>query len=156
MSQMANRQTLVVLLLLMLMTAAAAWLQFGVLGGAGRGGAVGVAVGVESAAADQPDYYIRNFTSTGVQPSGLKYQLSAEGLVHYPLDERTLLERPRIIQYRPDGARRHIHADSGQLYDDRAEVLLSGNVRVVESPAGDGAGATATSETLLIRLKDGG
>ena len=92
--------------------------------------------------------------------SGKKYRVIARRLVHYPGATEALLERPHIIQYAaaPGGAPRHIYADSGQLYDDRAEVLLSGNVKVVENDTGDLGGdlggAVVTSKKMLIRLKD--
>ncbi len=149
---MDRRQNLVLFVLVLLLAGIAAWLEFGLLGGPGRGVAASPTV--------EPDYYIENFTSTGLDSAGKKYRVIADRLAHYPLDDRALLERPHIIQYDPaGGAARHIHADSGWLYDDDAVVSLSGNVRVIEKPDGDGdgggGGAVVTSEKMLIRLKGG-
>lgn len=145
---MDRQQNLVLLLLLLLLAGVSAWLQFGLLARPERE--------ISAAAANDPDYYIENFTSTGMDRSGKKYRLIADRLAHYPGDDRALLERPHVIQYDPGpgGAPRHIYADSGWLYDDRAEVLLSGNVKVVENHTGDLGGAVVTSKKMLIRLKD--
>ena len=148
---MNRRQSLVLFALFLLLAGVSAWLQFGLLTGVER---------EISATANEPDYYIENFTSTGMARSGKKYRVIARRLVHYPGETEALLERPHIIQYAagPDGAPRHIYADSGRLYDDRAEVLLSGNVKVVENDTGDLGGdlggAVVTSKKMLIRLKD--
>ena len=144
---MNRRQSLVLFALVLLLGGVSAWLQFGLLTGVER---------EISATTNEPDYYIENFTSTGMARSGKKYRVIARRLVHYPGATEALLEQPHIIQYAagPDGAPRHIYADSGQLYDDRAEVLLSGNVKVVENHSGDLGGAVVTSKKMLIRLKD--
>ena len=144
---MNRRQSFVLFALFLLLAGVSAWLQLGLLTGVER---------EISATANEPDYYIENFTSTGMARSGKKYRVIARRLVHYPGATEALLEQPHIIQYAaaPDGAPRHIYADSGQLYDDRAEVLLSGNVKVVENDTGDLGGAVVTSKKMLIRLKD--
>ena len=151
---MNRRQSLVLFALVLLLGGVSAWLQFGLLAGTER------EISAATAATVEPDYYIENFTSTGMARSGKKYRVIARRLVHYPGATEALLEQPHIIQYAaaPDGAPRHIYADSGQLYDDRAEVLLSGNVKVVENDTGDLggdlSGAVVTSKKMLIRLKD--
>ncbi len=143
---MSRRQTLVLFLLLLLLAGVSAWLQFGLLGQPGRV--------ISEAQTNDPDYYIENFTSTGMDRLGKKYRLSAERLEHYPHHDGALLTRPHIIQYRSEGAPRHIYADTGRLYD-TDEVRLSGNVKVVENQSGDTGRTVVTSEKMLIRLKGG-
>lgn len=143
---MDHRQSVVLLLLLLVLAGVSAWLRFGLLADPDPG--------TISAAANAPDYYIENFTSTGLDRAGKKYQITADRLVHHPLDDRALLERPHIIQYHPDRAPRHIHANAGWLYDDRAEIALSGNVRVIDNPTGAGGGVETITNTMLVRLKD--
>ena len=144
---MGLRQYLVVAALFALLIGISAWLRFGLLAPAdGAAPAVGGNEGV--------DYYIENFVSTGMDRHGKKYRLSAAQLLQYPGDERALLQRPHLIQYHPNHPTRpprHIHADSGWLDDDGAQLLLSGNVRVIE-----GDGARATTNTMRIRLKGAG
>ncbi len=149
---MDKRQNMVVVMLFVLLAGLSAWLQFGLLERPAR-------VGAEAAVDehDRPNYYVENLVSTGINRHGKKYRLSADRLVHYPLAQRASLLRPHLIQYSPagaSGAPRHIYADSGWLYDARAEVLLSGNVKVVQNHSGDLVTDTATTETMLIHLKD--
>jgi len=139
-----RRQNGCIVALFALLAGLSAWLQFGLLAPPG-----GAAAG---AAGDQPDYYIEDFVSTGLDRLGERYRVSAERLTHYPLSARALLHRPYIVQYRKQGAPRHIYADSGWLYDNRAEVQLSGNVRVVENASGGLGGAVATAGTMTVRL----
>ena len=119
--------------------ALAAWIEIGLLDDS----VAAVTVTDDSS----PDYYIDNFTSTGVDNNGSKYHLSATRLVHYA-GEAHYLTRPRIVQY-SDGIAREITAADGR-WDDAGEVVrLSGEVRVVE---GD---TVVTSRRMLVRLKGG-
>jgi lipopolysaccharide export system protein LptC len=101
---------------------------------------------------NDPDYYAENFTSTGVDETGKKYKLIADRLVHYPVGDRALLDNPHIIQYDLSGVPRHIYAESGWLYDNQSTILLTGNVRVVQSQTSS-AGSAGTSEKMIIHLK---
>lgn len=102
---------------------------------------------------NDPDYYAENFVSTGMDEIGKKYQVIADRLVHYPVGDRALLDNPHIIQYDLSGVPRHIYAESGWLYDNRSTILLTGNVRVVQSQTSS-AGAAGTSEKMVIHLKE--
>ena len=144
---MNRRQNFAIVALFALLAGLSVWLQFGLLARPG-----GAAAG---AAGDRPDYYIEGFVSTGIDRLGEQYRVSAERLTHYPRGARALLHRPYIVQYRNQGAPRHIYADSGWLYDNHAEVQLSGNVRVVENASGDLGGAVATARTMTVRLGEG-
>ena len=101
---------------------------------------------------NDPDYYALNFTTTGVDDEGKKYQVIADRMVHYPVGDRALLDNPHIVQYDLSGIPRHIYAESGWLYDNQSTVLLTGNVRVVQSQTGI-AGGASTSEKMVIHLK---
>lgn len=101
---------------------------------------------------NDPDYYAENFTSTGVDETGKKYKVIADRLVHYPVGDRALLDNPHIIQYDLSGVPRHIYAESGWLYDNQSTILLTGNVRVVQSQTSS-AGSAGTSEKMIIHLK---
>ena len=143
---MNRRQSVTVVVLFSVLAGLSAWLQFGVLARA-------PAAVADTVVVDEPDYYIERFVSTGVDALGAQYRLSAERLTHYPRARRSLLERPRIVQYpsgandRGDGARR-IQADTGVLDDDSAELQLAGQVRVTE---GDGE-SVATVNTMTVKL----
>ncbi len=104
------------------------------------------------AEANDPDYYVEFFTSYGVDASGKQYQLEADRLVHYPLDNKALLDRPHLVQTDPDGAPMHIYADSGWLFSDGDEILLTENVKVIRG-RGKGVGGAATTDRMRIKLK---
>ena len=85
-----------------------------------------------------PDYYIENFTAIGMDEKGeRRYVLEAERLVHYPDDDTALLDNPHIIQYEVDGPPRHIYSESGWVSSNGNEVLLTGNVRVIQNTGGE-------------------
>ncbi len=103
-------------------------------------------------ASNDPDYYIEYFTSFGVDAEGKQYQLEADRLVHYPLDNKALIDRPHITQYDENGNPVHIYADSGWLFSDGTEILLTDNVKVIQSQ-GTGLGGASKAKRLRIKLK---
>lgn len=106
----------------------------------------------EEVAVNDPDYYVEYFTSYGVDVSGKQYQLEADRLVHYPLDNKALLDRPHLVQTDPEGTPMHIYADSGWLFSDGDEILLTENVKVIRGK-GKGLGGAATTDRMRIKLK---
>lgn len=100
-----------------------------------------------------PDYYVENFTATGMDPDGIKYVLEAERLVHYPDDGSSLLDNPHVIQYESEQAPRHIYAESGWLSGDGKDILLTENVRVIQGKGDINAGGITTTRKLKLRLK---
>ena len=102
-----------------------------------------------------PDYYIDNFTATGMDKEGRRrYVLEAERLVHYPDDDTALLDNPHIIQYEDGAPPRHTYSESGWISSDGNEVLLTGNVRVIQNPGGNSSagGGEITTEKMRIYL----
>ena len=126
-----------------LLSGLSAWLQFGLL---------------EDPPAAPPalgqhdyDYYVLDFTAAGQNADGARYRIIADKMTHYPYDNRSLLERPEVVQYLPDETPRHIYADSGWLDNDNASVLLIGNVRVIQSGE-QAAGGVSTVKRMVVRL----
>lgn len=102
-----------------------------------------------------PDYYIENFTAIGMDENGERsYVLEAERMVHYPDDDTALLDNPHVIQYEDGAPPRHTYSESGWVSSDGNEVLLTGNVRVIEKAGGEeGAGGGAiTTDKMRIYL----
>ena len=121
------------------------WMQFDLLEDLELEGATTVA--------NDPDYYVEYFTSYGVDADGKQYQLEADRLVHCPLDNKALLDRPHLIQNLEAGASpTHIYADSGWLFSNGDEILLTENVKVIVTQ-GQGLGGAATTDRLRIKLK---
>ena len=139
------KQNIILIGVFFVLVVLSAWLQFGLL-----------STPVSELSEEEknaPDYYIENFVSTGMDASGKKYELKADRMVHYPYGDRALLDNPQIVQYDLDETPRHIYADSGWLYNAASKVLLTGDVRVVQSQTED-AGGVSMGEEMLIILND--
>lgn len=101
-----------------------------------------------------PDYYIENFVTSGLDSSGRQYVLEALRLVHFPHDDTSLIEQPHIILYEEGIGPRHVYADSGLISADGTEVLLQGSVKVIESQAEGRAGNVTTTDRMRVKLKN--
>lgn len=123
----------------------AIWLQFGLL--------ETPTVRFTEVAENDPDYYAEKIVSSGMDESGTKYRIIADRMVHYPVDDRALLDNPHVIQYDLSNNPKHIYAESGWLYDNQSTVLMTGNVRVIEGLA-SGAGGTVAVKKMVIHLRD--
>jgi lipopolysaccharide export system protein LptC len=100
-----------------------------------------------------PDYYIENFTAVGMGEDGKRhYIVEAERLVHYPDDDTALLDNPHIVQFEPGAAPRHTYSESGWVSSDGNEVLLTGNVKVIQGNNPQSGGGIMTTEKLRILL----
>ena len=123
------------------------WLQFGII--------EKEQVEFDGNERHDPDYYIENFTAVGMDEKGIRrYVLEAERLVHYPDDDTALLDNPHIIQYEDGAPPRHTYSESGWISSDGNEVLLTGNVRVIQNVGSDeDSGRTVlTTEKMRIFL----
>ena len=101
----------------------------------------------------EPDYYIKNFTAVGMDQAGRRrYVLEAERMVHYPDDGTALLDNPHIVQYEDNKPPRHTYSESGWMSANGDEVLLTGNVRVIEKRGQKTGGVVLTTEKLRILL----
>ena len=107
---------------------------------------------VTEAQTNDPDYYVEYFTSYGLDDQGQQYRLEADRLVHYPVDNKALLDNPHITKTDAAGNPTHIYADSGWLFSDGNELLLTDNVKVIRN-AGTDMGGAATTNRMRIKLK---
>ena len=100
-----------------------------------------------------PDYYIENFTATGLDKNGeRKFVIEAERMAHFPDDDTALLDFPHVIEYEADMAPRHTYADSGWMSSSGDEILLTGNVKIVVEADERGPGGTMKSKRMRIVL----
>ncbi len=102
-----------------------------------------------------PDYYIENFTAIGMDENGQRrYVLEAERMVHYPDDDTALLDNPHVIKYEEGVPPQHTYSDSGWISSDGNEILLTGNVRVIQyTGGGNGAGGGLAPQNEIITQK---
>ncbi len=97
-----------------------------------------------------PDYFIENFTVTAMDERGEpRYKLSARRLTHYPNDQQTRLDRPRLMQFDEETV---TTADRGFISGDGKTLLMKGNVHVTRAQVGGDAGAEITTNELNVLL----
>jgi lipopolysaccharide export system protein LptC len=98
-----------------------------------------------------PDYLLTNFTTTTFNANGVaETMLSARKMVHYPDDDSTELERPRIVQSRPSEPRFSVDADRGVLSGGGEEIFLYDNVVLQREASGARPPARITTEFLHV------
>ena len=79
-----------------------------------------------------PDFVVERFTATNLDKAGRPdSRLTATRMVHYPDDQTTELEEPRLTQFRAEEPPVRISAERGTVTKDGDEVRLYGNVVVV-------------------------
>ena len=103
-------------------------------------------------ASHEPDYSIHNFTATGRDAEGVVYVLEADRLVHFPDDNTALIDNPHLTQYQDGKDFRHTYSDSGWVSSDGTEVLLTGNVKVVQGRTADDPGSVTRAERMTVKL----
>lgn len=97
-----------------------------------------------------PDYFAENFTVRRFAPSGgLQSSLTARKMVHYPDDDTTVIDEPRMAFFR-GGRVTHLTAKQGLVGPDAQEVTLVGNVRGVRSATPTDAELVYTSSHLTV------
>jgi len=100
-----------------------------------------------------PDYYIENFTATGLDKNGQrKFVIEAERMAHFPDDDTALLDFPHVIEYEVGFAPRHTYADEGWMSSSGDEILLTGNVKIVVEADSRGPGGTMKAKRMRILL----
>lgn len=100
-----------------------------------------------------PDYYIENFTATGLDKNGQRrFVIEAERMAHFPDDDTALLDKPHVVEYEVGFAPRHTYSDSGWMSSSGDEILLEGNVRIVVEADSRGPGGTMKAKRMRILL----
>jgi len=79
-----------------------------------------------------PDYVVTNFSVVRYGPSGsAESTLFARKMVHYPDDDSTELDAPRVLQTRTGEAPMTLTSDRGALSQDGEDAFLYDNVLLV-------------------------
>lgn len=100
-----------------------------------------------------PDYYIENFTATGLDKDGQRrFVIEAERMAHFPDDDTALLDYPHVIEFELGLAPRHTYADSGWMNSNGDEIILTGNVKIVVEADSRGPGGTMKAKRMRILL----
>lgn len=103
-----------------------------------------------------PDYIVENFSATRTGPDGIpRYVLSAKKMLHYPDDDTTHLEEPRLLHTDPAKPALRVSANEALLSSDGEHAYLTGNVRIIRESSGKrGEIQMATSYLHIIPDRD--
>ncbi|MBU1193027.1 MAG: LPS export ABC transporter periplasmic protein LptC [Gammaproteobacteria bacterium] len=78
-----------------------------------------------------PDAFIDDVDLSNLDASGqLTSRLWAKRMQHYPDDDSTTLDKPRLEMYRPAEPPWNLHAQQGWISSGGDEVLLEGDVKI--------------------------
>lgn len=79
-----------------------------------------------------PDYMIDNFTATTLDEQGkIRFVMSAKKMWHYPDDDTTHLDSPRVASLAAERPPMHMTALNGEISSKGDEVFLRNNVLIV-------------------------
>lgn len=98
-----------------------------------------------------PDFIISKFVATQLNKQGTQHvAISANKLVHYPDDDSTHVEAPKLSSFEPDKPPTHIYADRGTMSGKGEEVFLRDHVRIVRSASATQSEMTFTTSYLHV------
>jgi lipopolysaccharide export system protein LptC len=87
-----------------------------------------------------PDFYVEGFAAARMNEDGTKrYELTGTRLVHYPDDNSTELQTPKLVYFDYQRAPVTVSADRAQIADGGDDVYFHDNVRVVRAAYADKA-----------------
>jgi len=101
----------------------------------------------------EPDYSIDKFTATGRDSNGVAYVLEAQHLVHFPDDNTSKLDKPKLRQYNEGELSRTTSSDYGKLLEDGTKILLQGNVRVTQGATDTAVDSVTSADRMTIKLR---
>ena len=101
----------------------------------------------------EPDYYIDKFTATGRDSNGVVYVLEAQRLEHFPDDNTSELDKPKLRQYNEGELSRTTSSDYGTLLEDGTKILLQGNVQVTQGATETTVGNVTSADRMTIKLQ---
>ena len=101
----------------------------------------------------EPDYYIHKFTTTGHDTNGIAYVLEAKRLAHFPDDNTSELDKPKLRQYNEGELSRKTSSDYGMLLEDGTTIELKGNVQVPQSATDKAVGSVTSADRMTIKLR---
>jgi lipopolysaccharide export system protein LptC len=103
-----------------------------------------------------PDFIVETFTATQTGADGLlRHVLRADRMTHYPDDDTTHLEKPRLTHYTEKRLTVHASSDRATLSTDGEQVQLSDNVRLTRAATPTQSELTLLTSTLLVTPNKG-
>ncbi|MED5391167.1 MAG: LPS export ABC transporter periplasmic protein LptC [Pseudomonadota bacterium] len=101
----------------------------------------------------EPDYYMHKFTATGRDTNGIAYVLVGNNLKHFPDDNTSELDKPKLRQYNEGELSRTTSSDHGKLLEDGTKILLQGNVRVTQGATDTAVDSVTSANRMTIKLR---
>lgn len=98
-----------------------------------------------------PDYVVENFSALRIGPDGMpRYALNARRMVHYPDDDTTHLEAPRLVSFRGPFAEVTATSKTALLSSNGEEAYLIDDVRLVRAAYEDKSELTMLTSWLHV------
>ena len=98
-----------------------------------------------------PDYIVEELAATRFGPGGLaRYSLSARRMVHYPDDDTTHLEAPKLVNFSGTSATVTVTSKTAMISSDGENAYLKDDVRLVRSAYADKSELTMQTSYLHV------
>jgi lipopolysaccharide export system protein LptC len=105
----------------------------------------------DRAGKNDPDAVVENLTITRLGETGTaQYTMAAKRMLHFPLDDSTVLESPRFEKRSADGVTLVVTATRGTLIDKTQEAFFNGDVLLIRSTPGGQPALQARTEFLHV------
>lgn len=100
--------------------------------------------GMDSSKRHDPDFIVDNFYATTISTEGKpRFIISAQQMLHYPDDDTTHLQAPRLTSLPPDGPALYAYANRGTVSGKGDEIFLHEEVKLVRA-------ASATQSEMVF------
>ena len=98
-----------------------------------------------------PDYIVDNFTVTRIGPDGVvRYKLNARKMLHYPDDDTTFLDAPKLVNFRDASVTVTASSKTATLSPNGENAYLKEDVRLVRSAYGKHSALTVQTAWLHV------
>ena len=98
-----------------------------------------------------PDYIVDNFTVTRIGPDGVvRYKLNARRMEHYPDDDTTFLDAPKLVNFRDSNVTVTATSRTAKLSPNGDNAYLNDDVRLVRSAYGNHSALTVQTTWLHV------
>jgi lipopolysaccharide export system protein LptC len=98
-----------------------------------------------------PDYIVENFSATRIGPDGIpRYALSAHRMMHYPDDDTTYLDAPKLVSFNQSNTKVTVTSKYATLSSNGENVYLSDDVHVVRPAYADNSELTMQTSWLHV------
>lgn len=102
----------------------------------------------------EPDYFIDDFTYTRLSVSGkAQYVISGKKLIHYPVDDSSIVERPSVRSYSSSHEPMTLQAQKVKISGDQKELHFYENV-ILERPQARNADTLHIESDYMLALPD--